>query len=211
MLGLVARKIGMTTIYRDDGEAIPVTVLKAGPCEVLMVKNEERDGYKALQVGFDVIEKKLKANKPLQGHFDKASGKAYKVITEFRLDDVDVEPDYKTGDMLDVSIFKESELVNVLGTSKGKGFAGVVKKYSFHGGPKSHGQSDTLRSAGSIGMAATPSRVLKNHKMPGHMGSEKVTEQGLQIVDIDDEASLICVRGAVPGANNQYVKILKRN
>ncbi|MBN1756319.1 50S ribosomal protein L3 [bacterium] len=205
MLGIIGKKVGMTSIYTKDGLSLPVTVIKAGPCEVVQVKTKDTDGYKAIQLGFEVNTKKV--TKPLLGHFKKANLKPYRKLREFRLRQQ--EPEFKQGDTVSVDIFKEREKVNCTGISKGKGFTGAIRRYGFHGGPKTHGQSNKYRAPGSIGTSATPSRVVKGKKMAGHVGSVKRTVKKLEIIKIDTENSLILVKGSVPGYNGSYVIINK--
>lgn len=205
MLGIIGKKLGMSQVFTDEGKAIPVTVVEAGPCPVIQVKTEEKDGYSAIQLGFDKKEEK-NTNKPEQGHFEKADADPYRVLMEFR--DVD-ENLMEVGREVGARYFTEGETVDVTGITKGKGFTGVVKKYNFNGGPKTHGQSDTLRTHGSIGMAADPSRVLKGTRMAGRAGGEKRTEENLEIVKVDDEKDLLYIKGSVPGAKEGILKIRK--
>ena len=204
MKGLIGQKIGMTRVFDDAGNHVPVTVLRVGPCVVLQVRNEERDGYRAAQLGY--IEEGLRPeqlNKPTRGHLAKAGAPPVRMIREFPL-----SPDAETkeGDRLTVELFSDVEKVDVTATSKGRGFAGVMKRYGFKGGPAAHG-SMFHRGPGSIGQAAWPSRVFKGKKMPGQMGGRRVTQQGLRVVKIDPERHLLMVRGAVPGAPRGYVLV----
>ena len=204
MKGLIGQKIGMTRVFDDAGNHVPVTVLRVGPCVVLQVRNEERDGYRAAQLGY--IEEGLRPeqlNKPTRGHLAKAGAPPVRMIREFPLSP---DSDTKEGDRLTVELFSDVEKVDVTGTSKGRGFAGVMKRYGFKGGPASHG-SMFHRGPGSIGQAAWPSRVFKGKKMPGQMGGRRVTQQGLRVVKIDPERHLLMVRGAVPGAPRGYVLV----
>jgi len=205
MIGLIGKKIGMTTIFSQDGKAVPVTILQAGPCEVTQVKTEKRDGYTAIQLGFDPTEKRV--TKPLLGHFKKAGTKAYKRLKEIRIEEV---ADYKIGQVLTVDQFKVGDIVSLSGVTKGKGFQGGIKRWGFSGGPKSHGQSNKFRSPGSIGQSSSPSRVFKGMHMSGHMGARNSTLRGSSIVAIDQEENLILVRGATPGPRNGYIVIRKR-
>lgn len=205
MSGLLGKKIGMTRIFDDDGNMVPVTVVQAGPCYVVQVKTRERDGYQAMQIGFDP-KKEKRTNKPLKGHFAKASVPPLRKLKEFPLpEDQEVKP----GDILTVDMFVPGEKVKVSGTSKGRGFAGVVKRHGFGGGPKTHGQSDRWRAPGSIGQSSFPSRVFKGLRMAGQMGNKRATVTGLTVVKVDSEKNLLFIKGAVPGARNSYVEIYK--
>jgi large subunit ribosomal protein L3 len=205
--GLIGKKIGMTQQFDEKGNAIPVTILEVGPCTVIQKKTEGKDGYSALQLGFVEKNPKRRPNKAEEGHFEKASLPPTKVLREFSFD---AEDDVKEGDQLSVEIFEVGEKVDIVGTSKGKGFAGVIKRWGFHGGKGSHG-SMFHRAPGSIGCSADPSRVLKGKKLPGQMGDERVTVKNLLIVETDKEQNLLVVKGAVPGAKGGYVLIKKTN
>jgi large subunit ribosomal protein L3 len=200
--GLIGKKLGMTQIFADDGRCIPVTVVQAGPCVVLQKKTTERDGYNAVQLGFGSADA-AKANNPMVGHCKKAESGVFSHLKEFRLNDVDK---YSVGDVINVSIFEPGDVVDVTGTSIGKGFQGVIKRWGFKGGRASHG-SRFHRAPGSIGCSATPSRVFKNKKMPGQLGNEKVTIQRLKVVRVDNDDNLILLGGAIPGSNNGLVVI----
>ena len=191
---ILGRKIGMTQVFTEDGVVIPVTVIEAGPVAVVQKKTIENDGYNAIQVGFENAKEKH-ISKPLKGHFAKAGVALKRVLREFRLDDCD---SYNVGDQITAEVFAAGEKVDVTGTSKGKGFAGSIKRWGSHRGPMTHG-SGYHRRPGSLGACSTPSRVMKNKKLPGHMGVEKVTVQNLDIVRVDNEKNLILVKGAVPG------------
>ncbi len=205
MSGLIGRKIGMTSIFDENGKNIPCTVIEAGPCVVTQVRTEEVDGYSALQLGFDDKAEK-RTSKAEQGHFKKAGAAPKKKVVEFR----DFEGEYKLGDTIGVDLFVEGEFVDVVGTSKGKGFQGVVKRHGFSGvGQSTHGQHNRLRAPGSIGAASTPSRVFKGLRMAGRMGGERVTVQNLRVLKIVPEKNLIVVKGAVPGHKNAYVTVEK--
>ncbi len=206
MIGLIGKKIGMTTIFAEDGRAVPVTILKAGPCEITQVKTPEKDGYTAVQLGFDPT-KETKVSKPLQGHFKNAGTKAYKKLKEFRLEK---NGDFEVGQVLTVEQFEIGDKVSLSGVSKGKGFQGSIKRWGFHGGPKTHGQSNKFRAPGSIGQSSSPSRVFKGMKMAGHMGSRNITRSGSLVVGIDPNENLILVRGTAPGPRNGYLIIRKR-
>ncbi|HIO47188.1 TPA: 50S ribosomal protein L3 [Candidatus Poribacteria bacterium] len=201
--GILGRKVGMTQVFDESGEAIPVTVIEAGPCTVVQIKTTERDGYNAVQVGF-FDRKDSKFNKPKLGHFEKANVEPKRYLKELR---VDVPDDISVGSAIDSSTFSVGDLVDVTGVSKGKGFAGVVKRWGFAGGRKSHGGEQDHRRPGSIGQSAQPSRVFKGQKMPGRMGNKKATVQNLQVVKADPERNLLLVKGAVPGSRNGLLVI----
>ena len=202
MEGLLGQKVGMTQIYAEDGSAVPVTVLKAGPCLVVQRKTADTDGYEAVQIGL-VEDRPAKPNKPRGGHFAKAGVAPVRKLEEFRLGDGE---ELKAGDEVKASIFAEKEWVDVVGTSKGKGYQGVVKRHGFAGGRASHG-SMFHRAPGSIGASAYPSRVVKGMRSGGRMGGARVTAKNLQIVKVDAERNLIYVRGAVPGPKSGYLAI----
>ncbi len=202
---LLGKKLHMTSVYNGDRRQLPVTVLEIGPCYVTQLKTRGKDGYNAVQVGYSET-KENRLNKPLLGHLKKTEVKPLKKLIEFRTDVVD---DYELGGELKVDRFNVGDKVHVTARSKGKGFAGVVKRYNFKGGPKTHGQSDRLRTPGSIGASSYPSRVIKGKKMPGHMGNKKVTVRNLTVVDIDTENNLLLVKGAVPGHRNTIVEVVK--
>ena len=208
MNGILGKKIGMTSIFDERGESIPCTVIEAGPCVVTQIKTKEKDGYEALQVGFE--EKKEKhVNKPMNGHFKKSGASARKVLGEFRGFDV---TKFQLGAEIKVdALFVAGDKVSVAGTSKGRGFQGVVKRHHFGGGARTHGQSDRVRAPGSIGSSSYPSRVFKGMRMAGRMGGERVTVKNLRVVQIIAESNLILISGSVPGYNNSYVEILKEN
>lgn len=198
---ILGRKVGMTQVFDEKGLAVPVTVIEAGPCYVTQVKTTERDGYQAAQLGFGVA-RRLK--EPQKGHLKKLPALRY--LREVPCTDVSI---LQVGQKIDVSLFSAGELVNVTGVSKGKGFAGVVKRHHFGGGPKTHGQSDRHRAPGSIGATTTPGRVLKGTRMAGRMGGERVTARNLKVVQADPQRNLLLVRGAVPGGINSLVIIRK--
>ena len=201
--GLIGKKINMSTSFdAEKGLAIPVTVIKLGPCKVTQVKTTNRDGYESVQIGFD---EKNNLNKPQLGH-QKRSESNFKILREVSSSDVN---SVEVGQSFDCSIFEVGEKVTIQGISKGKGFAGTVKRYNFKGGPKTHGQSDRHRAPGSIGAGSSPGRVWKGTKMSGHMGDEKVTQKGLKIVKIDQENNVIEVKGSVPGSNTNNVIVTK--
>ncbi|GMN07580.1 50S ribosomal protein L3 [Croceitalea sp. MTPC5] len=205
MSGLIGKKIGMTSIFDENGKNIPCTVIQAGPCVVTQVRTEEVDGYSALQLGFDDKAEK-RANKAEIGHVKKAGSSPKKKVVEFR----DFEGEFKLGDTVGVDLFKEGEFVDVIGTSKGKGFQGVVKRHGFGGvGQATHGQHNRLRAPGSIGAASYPARVFKGMKMAGRMGGERVTVQNLRVLKVVPEKNIIVVKGAIPGHKNAYVTVEK--
>jgi len=205
MSGLIGKKVGMTSIFDDNGKNIPCTVIEAGPCVVTQVRTEEVDGYNALQLGFDDKAEK-RANKAELGHFKKAGSSTKKKVVEFR----DFEGDYKLGETVGLEVFVEGEFVDVSATSKGKGFQGVVKRHGFAGvGQATHGQHNRLRAPGSIGAASYPSRVFKGMKMAGRMGGSTVTVQNLRVLKIVPEKNLLVLKGCVPGHKNAYVTIEK--
>jgi large subunit ribosomal protein L3 len=195
--GLLGRKIGMTQIFNATGEVIPVTVIEAGPCVVTQVRTQDRDGYEAVQIGFGDIKPKS-LTKPQQGHL-KGAGRLVRYLREF---EADAPEEHQVGDVLNVDLFTVGQIVDVTGTSKGRGFQGVMKRHGFRGGPKTHGQSDRARAPGSIGAGTTPGRVWKNTRMAGRMGNKRVTVQNLQVVEVLPEQHLLLVRGSVPGAKN---------
>ena len=199
---IYGKKIGMTQIFSEDDRVIPVTDIQAEPNKVCQVKTQATDGYEAVQLGFGIIKEK-KVNKPMAGHFAKQGAAPVRYLREVR---VESAGEYKVGDEQTVAAFAETKMVDVTGTSKGKGFAGVMKRYGFGGGPGGHG-SHFHRSPGSVGQCATPSRVFKGLKLPGHMGCETVTVKNLQVVRIDEEQNLLLIKGAVPGGKNGIVRV----
>lgn len=202
MTGLIGKKLGMTQFYNAEGNVIPVTLVQTGPCVVVQKKESTRDGYNALQVGFG-SKKSQRVNKPMQGHMAKAGKGAFEVLKEFRLDDVSK---YEVGQELKVGeLFKVGDRIDVAGISKGHGFAGVIKRWSFGGFPGSHGTHEYFRHGGSIGNRSYPGRVRKGKKMAGHWGDERVSIQNLEVVDIRAEQNLMLIKGAVPGAKEGVV------
>jgi len=202
--GLIGKKIGMTRIFDDTGNHVPVTVLRAGPCVVLQVRDEATDGYRAVQLGY--LEEGLKPeriNKPMRGHLAKAGSAAVRVIREFAVEE---DEEVGLGDRVTVESFSDVDKVDVTGTSKGRGFQGVIKRYGFKGGKATHG-SMFHRAPGAVGQAAWPSRVFKGKRLPGQMGNARVTTEGLEVVRVDAEQHLLMVKGSVPGARNSYVFI----
>jgi large subunit ribosomal protein L3 len=206
--GILGKKIGMTQVFRADGQVVPVTLLKAGPCTVVQRKTPATDGYDAVQLGLSEFIKPKRINKPRTGHLAKAGAQGAKFLREFRLDRTTVAGagDLKTGDQVLVSDFKPKDMVDVIGISKGRGFAGVVKRHHFRGGEGSHG-SMFHRAPGSIGASSFPSRVVPGMRMGGHMGDEQVTVRNLEIIDVDTEDNVLVVKGAVPGPNGGYVVV----
>jgi large subunit ribosomal protein L3 len=200
--GMIGKKLGMTQIFTEDGRRLPVTVVEAGPCVVLQKKTVQKDGYSALQLGFEIRDA-ARAPKSIIGHCKAASKGSFRHFREIRLDDVD---QYNVGDQICADQFTAGDYVDVIGTSIGKGFQGVIKRWGFKGGRSSHG-SRFHRAPGSIGCSATPSRVFKNKKMPGQLGNERVTIQRLQIVRVDSADNLLLIKGAVPGSTNAIVMI----
>jgi large subunit ribosomal protein L3 len=206
MTGILGRKIGMTSIFDEKGASIPCTVIEAGPCFVTQIKTKDRDGYDALQVGF-VDKKEKRVNRPMAGHFKKSGVTAKRLVKEFR--GVDVSK-YQVGAEVSVgTVFSKGDVVSVIGTSKGRGFQGVVKRHHFGGGFRTHGQSDRERAPGSIGSSSYPSRVFKGMRMAGRMGGTRVTVKNLQVVGIIPESNIILIMGSVPGYNNSFVEIQK--
>jgi len=201
--GLIGRKIGMTQLFSEDGRAVPVTVLRAGPCVVVQRKTKERDGYEAVQLGFVEDRPDRKATKPMRGHFEKAGVPPTRVVREVGLA---AGEDAQPGATVTCEIFEPGQRVDVIGTSKGRGFQGVVKRHGFGGGRATHG-SMFHRAPGSIGASAYPSRVFPGMRMAGHMGSRRVTVKGLEVVKVDPERNLLLVKGAVPGARGSLVVI----
>ena len=202
MKGLIGKKLGMTSIYDESGVAVPVTVIEAGPCVVVQRKDNDKDGYSAVQLGY-ADQKEQRLNKPALGHFKKAGVDAKRVLKEFRLEE---GSELNVGDVVDANAFAEVNYVDIIATGKGRGFQGVVKRYDFGGGRASHGGGWT-RKPGSIGMCEHPARVFKGKKMPGQMGGKRVTTQNLKVIQVRPEENLILVKGSVPGANGGIVTI----
>jgi large subunit ribosomal protein L3 len=197
---ILGRKLGMTQVWSDDDRLLPVTVIEAGPCVVTQVKTPKRDGYSAVQIGFGEAKK---VNKPMKGHFDKARVEPKKYLAEVRIAEDEA---FKPGQTITVEALADVKSVHITGTSKGKGFAGVMKRHNFKGGPGGHG-SHFHRAPGSVGQCATPSRVFKGLRLPGHMGSETITVRNLEVVKIDPEQNLLIVKGAVPGGRGALLTI----
>jgi large subunit ribosomal protein L3 len=200
--GLLGRKIGMTQVFSPGGVAIPVTVIELGPCVVTQVRNKDRDGYEAIQIGFGEAKPKS-LTKPEQGHLAKA-GRLARYLREFPADNVE---EYEVGQVLTADLFEAGQIVDVTGTSKGRGFQGVVKRHGFSGGPKTHGQSDRHRAPGSIGAGTDPGRVWKGTRMAGRMGNARVTVQNLEVVEVLADRHLLLVKGSVPGAKNGLLMV----
>lgn len=202
MKGIIGKKVGMTQVFDESGQVIPVTVIEAGPCYVTQVRTQERDGYTAVQLGYgEVREKRITQGE--RGHLKRNGLPPLRYLREFRAKEVAVEE----GQQITVDVFKTGERVDVVGVSKGRGFAGTVKRHGFNRQPKTHGQSDRERAPGSIGATSTPGRVLKGTRMSGRMGNERVTSQNLEVVAVDPERNLLAVRGSVPGAKGGIVVI----
>ena len=201
--GITGKKIGMTQVFDEKGKVIPVTVIEAGPCVVAQKKTVENDGYAAIQIGFGDL-KAQKVTKPMKGHFAKGDVAPKRTLREFRVDNID---SYNVGDLIKADAFAAGEKVDVTGTSKGKGYAGVVKRWNFGRLKETHGSGPVARHGGSIGMCSDPSKVFKGRKMAGHMGAEKITVQNLTVVKVDAENNLIALKGAVPGPNGGTVII----
>ncbi len=203
--GIIGKKVGMTQVFDESGKAFPVTAIEAGPCPIVQIKTKNQDGYQAVQLGFG-IRKENKVNRPERGHIQKAGITPPRVLCEFPIDDAD---QLSVGLMIDSGIFSVGEYVDVTGTSKGLGFTGVVRRYGFAGGKKSHGGEQDLRRPGSIGASSYPSRVFKGKRMPGRHGGRRVTIQNLQVIQADADRSLLLVKGAVPGPMNGLLLINK--
>ncbi|MFH1887742.1 MAG: 50S ribosomal protein L3 [Pseudomonadota bacterium] len=202
--GLLGKKLGMMGLFAPGGEHVPVTVLEVGPCVVTQVKTKATDGYDAIQVGFGA-KKASRVNKPIAGHLAKSGGRAFSVLREFSVEDPTA---YEVGQTITADLFYVGEKVDVAGTTKGRGFAGTVKRYGFHRGPMTHGGMSKRRT-GSIGCSAWPSKVIRGKKMPGHYGDARKTVRNLEVVDVRADQNLILVKGAVPGAKSGVVEVLK--
>ena len=207
MNGLIGKKIGMTSSFAPDGRLVPVTVVQVGPCVVTQVKTQEKDGYKAIQLGFDETPAE-KLNKPISGHLKKATDKGYRVLKEFRAESV--EEDVAPGSIVDLEIFAIGDKVTVTGTTKGRGFQGTIKRHGFSRGPETHGNRNH-RKPGSIGNSAWPAKVIRGKRMPGHMGVDTETVKNLTVVDIKPKDNLLLLKGAVPGPKTGIIKIYKTN
>ena len=202
--GLIGRKVGMTQIFDEKGNVIPVTVVELGPCTVTQKKTVENDGYNAVQIGFE-DKKVTRSNKPMKGHFDKANVAPKKILKEFRLED---DSALNVGDIIKADIFAAGEKVDVVGTSKGKGTAGAIKRWNFSRLKETHGTGPVARHAGSLGACSDPSRVFKGKKLAGHLGAERVTIQNLDVVKVDAENNLIAIKGAIPGPKKGIVMVV---
>jgi large subunit ribosomal protein L3 len=205
MKSILGKKVGMTQIFSAQGEVVPITIIEAGPCFIAQVKTEKRDGYSAVQMAFEEVKPK-RLNRPQTQHLQKSGLASLRHLREFRLSEEEVAL-FKEGQRITVDVFEVGELVDVVGTSKGRGFAGVMKRHGFKGGPITHGQSDRQRSPGAIGACKTPGRIVKGKRMAGHMGDVRVTAQHLKVMMVDPERNLLAVRGAVPGGKNGLVMI----
>ena len=201
--GIIGKKMGMTQIFDENGKVVPVTVVEAGPCTVVQKKTVESDGYVAVQLGYGDISAK-KVSKPAKGHFDKADVAPKRTLREFRLDDISA---MNVGDILKADVFAVGDRIDVVGTSKGKGYAGAIKRWNQHRLRESHGTGPVARHAGSMGSCSTPSRVFKGKRLPGHLGAERVTLQNLKVVKVDAENNLIAIKGAIPGPKGSVVCI----
>jgi large subunit ribosomal protein L3 len=202
--GILGKKLGMTGVFTSEGKYVPATVIEAGPCVVTQIKTKDTDGYDALQLGFGG-KRTSRVNKPLQGHFKKSGDQCFRFLKEFSVKN---PADYNIGQELTVEIFKVGDRVDVVGTTKGRGFSGVIKRHGFHRGPMTHG-SRNVRRPGSVGCSAWPARIIKGKKMPGQYGNDQQTTRNLEIVDIRSGANLILVKGAVPGAESGLVSVIK--
>ena len=200
--GFLGKKIGMTQLFREEGRVVPVTVIEAGPCVVTQVKTKETDGYEAIQLGYGDVKRR---NKPEAGHLKDSRLSRY--LREVTTDDTS---EFTVGQTIGVDIFQAGEKIDVIGKSKGRGFAGTMKRWDFGGGPRTHGQSDRARAPGSIGGGTTPGKVYKGLKMSGHMGNRRITVKGLEIVEIDAERNLLMIKGGIPGATNSLVQIRRK-
>ena len=197
--GILGRKLGMTQVFREDGTAVPVTVIEAGPCTVVQVKTEEGDGYSTVQLGFGT---RKRVNSPQKGHM-KGLGQ-FRYLREFRVDDIS---EWEVGKKVGCDIFQEGDLVDISGASKGRGFAGVMKRHGFRGGKRTHGQSDRERAPGSIGAGTDPGRVIKGMKMAGHMGTGQITVKNLEVVQCDPSRNVLMVQGSVPGSGDALLRV----
>ena len=203
ILGIIGRKIGMTQLFLEDGSVIPATVVQAGPCKVIQKKTKEKEGYDALQLGF--LEKKERlVNRPLSGHFKKAGGSPFYFLKEFRVENTE---GYEMGQEVTLNLFKPGDVVDVTGYSKGKGFAGVIKRHGFHGFPASRGTHEYFRHGGSIGSNSYPAHVFKGKRMPGQLGNQRVTVQNIKVVDVREDQNLILLQGGIPGAPHGLILI----
>jgi large subunit ribosomal protein L3 len=201
-LGIIGRKVGMTQVFLDDGAVVPVTVVEAGPCSVVQKKSEGKDGYNAVQLSF--LPKAKGVNKPVGGHFKKAGVGSSQFLREFRIESVE---GVDLGSEITLSLFKPGDIVDVTGLSKGRGFAGVMKRHGFHGSPGSHGTHEYFRHGGSVGANTFPHHVFKGHRMPGHYGDQRVTIQNVKVLDVKEDQHLIFLQGGIPGSRNGLILI----
>ena len=201
--GFLGKKIGMTQIFADNGSVVPVTLIEAGPCVVTQIKTTESDGYEAIQLGFGSVKR---PNKPMQGHFRPSRASRY-----LREVQADRPSEFSVGQTVRLDMFAEGEKVDIIGRSKGRGFAGTMKRHGFGGGPRTHGQSDRARAPGSIGGGTTPGKVFKGLKMAGHMGNRRITVKGLEIIKVDPDRNILAVKGGIPGAPNSLVQIRRKS
>jgi large subunit ribosomal protein L3 len=202
--GIIGRKLGMTQLFLEDGSVVPVTVVEAGPCKIVQKKTTEKDGYNALQLGF-LAKREQRVNRPLSGHFKKAGISPCYYLKEFRIEEVE---GYEMGQEVTVNLFKPGDVVDVIGLSKGRGFAGVIKRHKFHGANASRGTHEYFRHGGSIGANSFPAHTFKGMKMPGHHGNSRVTVQNIKVMDVKEDQNLILLRGGIPGsANNGWILI----
>jgi large subunit ribosomal protein L3 len=206
MPAIIGRKLGMTQVFTEDGTVLPVTVIEAGPCPVTAIRAPERDGYSAVQLAFDEVANEAKLTKAELGHLKKAGAGPNRTLVEFRDADLGGEEEPKIGDTVTVESFEPGQQVKVSGTGIGKGFAGTIKRHNFHRGPVSHG-SHNVRAPGSIGASADPARVFKGTRMPGRLGGGRVTQRGLEVVEVDSERNLLLIKGSVPGSRNGIVEV----
>jgi large subunit ribosomal protein L3 len=202
-LGIIGRKLGMTQLFLEDGSVVPATVVEAGPCTVVQKKTKEKDGYDALQLGF-LPKNSKRVNKPLSGHFKKAGVGPFEFVKEFRVESVE---GFESGGEVTLTLFKAGDIVDITGLSKGRGFAGVMKRHGFHGFPGSHGTHEYFRHGGSVGANTYPHHVFKGHRMPGHHGNQRVTIQNIRVLDIKEDQNLILLQGGIPGSRNGLILI----
>jgi large subunit ribosomal protein L3 len=202
-LGIIAKKLGMTQVFLEDGSVVPVTIVEASPCMVVQKKTKEKDGYDALQLGF-LPKNGQRVNKPLSGHFKKAGVGPYYHLKEFR---VETGEGFEMGQEVTLNLFKPGDVVDIIGLSKGKGFTGVIKRHGFHGSPGSHGTHEYFRHGGSVGANSFPARVFKNMKMPGHHGNQRVTLQNIKVLDVKEDQHLILLKGGIPGGRHSWILI----
>jgi large subunit ribosomal protein L3 len=206
-VGMLGKKLGITQIFTEEGDSLPVTVIQAGPCTVVQKKTGDTDSYSAVQLGFDEAKEKS-LTKPLKGHFTKSNTKPFRYLREIRIPGKELEK-YTVGQEITADMFNEGDFIDVIGTSKGKGFAGVIKRHGFSGFPASHGTHEVFRHGGSIGMASDPGRVLKGTRMAGRLGGKRTTIQSLKVIKVIKDKNLLLVRGSVPGASGGYLIIKK--